>query len=466
MIRGVGKVVLGVSIGERAIHVAELSGVREKARLVRCATLELPASVTWEKPAEVGAALKAFLRDRKFEAKAAVAGLPGRWVLVKPMTLPPASAAAAAGALRLMAEREYQADAREWAMDYSGTPLSSEKSTVLLAATPKQRLSRVLDALKAADLQVVCATVTTLALASAKPASEAPGGAVLSVAHDGAELAVRSRGRVVALERLPISVGPLMDGEMRRLLSSGQHGDASSAAITAWDQTGIPQADLTRLGERVGMPMRINPSSHELGVLNGTPGSSGFTPATAGAVALGLLVSAESPGIDFLSSRMAPPAPTRWTRPRLLAAIAIAALLVYFLYLVGDWYSERREVDDLREQQETIKLPYEAAKLNVDRYTRVRGWYDKRPAMLDAMRSVTQAFPGNGEVWATSITVRDDHTVTLVGRAQSNRAASDLPDRLRKSTAFENVKIVYIRQADRTSNGVTFAITFTLKAKE
>lgn len=462
------KRVLGVAVSERAIHVAELSSTREGARLVRCASFELPKGATWENTNAIGPAFKTFLQESKFEAKTAVVGLSGRWVLVKQMAVPPATAQAAAGILRLAAEREYHADAREWALDYLGEPSSSEKSTVLLAATPRQRMARVLETLAAAELRVSCVTMTTLALANTKPASDAPGGAVLSLASDGVELAVRAGGRVVAVERVPTTSGPTMDTEIRRVLAStGHNPDAGKSMITAWDQTGLSRADVNRLGERVGMAVRINPDSHELGILNGTPGSNGFTPATAGAVALAMLGVSEARSIDFLSTRMTPAPPSRWTTPRKLAAIAAALVALLLLFVVADWYSASSEVSDLQAQKNALRESHAIAETNVSKFDLVRGWYDNRPHTLDCLRAVTLAFPTNGQVWASSITVREDMSVVLACKAQSEGDVTDLLNRfegLRKAGTVRDVKLV-MKQMDRNSRVVTFAVTFSFNVK-
>ncbi len=81
--------------------------------------------------------------------------------------------------MRLAIEREYQADAREWAFDFAGKTSAKEKTSVLLAATPQQRLNQVMAVLEQAKVRVESITSTTLMLALANAKAAASSSAVL-----------------------------------------------------------------------------------------------------------------------------------------------------------------------------------------------------------------------------------------------------------------------------------------------
>jgi len=66
----------------------------------------------------------------------------------------------------------------------------------------------------------------------------------------------------------------------------------------------------------------------------------------------------------------------------------------------------------------------------------------------------------------SSLAVRDDLSGTLAGKATGERNVLELLDRLRASKRFIDVKLLYLRQADRSSRTVAFALTFTYTGKE
>src|SRR5471030_1413989 len=100
-----GQQILGIAIGEKTIHLAEVRGAAGAGgaggttQVQRCATFAVPADAGWDKPQNLGRSLGEFLRQQGFSARHAAVGLPGRWVLLRSRPMPPAAPAAAAGIL-------------------------------------------------------------------------------------------------------------------------------------------------------------------------------------------------------------------------------------------------------------------------------------------------------------------------------------------------------------------------------
>ena len=80
--------VLGLSIGERSLMVAEITA-GDRPAVTRLAEMVYPDGVTPAESAQLGAAVGEFLREQKFTAKSAVVGLPARWLVVKSKDVPP-----------------------------------------------------------------------------------------------------------------------------------------------------------------------------------------------------------------------------------------------------------------------------------------------------------------------------------------------------------------------------------------
>ena len=110
-----------------------------------------------------------------------------------------------------------------------------------------------------------------------------------------------------------------------------------------------------------------------------------------------------------------------------------------------------------------MKADVAAARTNVAHFRLVRGWYESRPPMLDCLRALTMAFPNSGQVWTSSLSLRDDMTGTLTGKATDEKTVLDLMDHLKSSGPFASVQLQQLRQDTR---GVSFSITFTFTGAE
>lgn len=428
-----------------AMAIAELAAVHPKA-VLRQERFVLPADWSWEKPVEAGRQLAAFLKQKGFKHRQVVVGLPSRWLLAKPRLLPPASAGALPAMLQLMVEREYHAAAREWVFDYLAEQ-SSQNTAVLLAAAPNAKVNQLSSVLKAAGLTPA---VMTPALLSMLPALlPADANALLHAGPDGLELVLRRQGRVLAMERLVAGAeaDQSLKQEVNRLLAMhGVDGDplyVHDVRETAWSENQWQ----TRMGRPVQLLPAWNKANSSAGLLASSWNSSALR-------------------LDFLHSRMAARPPKRITRVRALAAGAILAVLVFIGYSAVDWISQWNDVQRMEQELAGMKSQLEVARADVDRLRLARGWYDARPALLDAMRAVTLAFPADGQVWTTNLTLRDDLTATLTCKAANQQAAIRLLETLRNLPAFDDVKLRYSMQAQRTGETVSFALNFVYTGKE
>lgn len=461
--------VLGVAISERAIHLAEFSYSGGIQRLVRSHALNFPEGLSWNDPAAVGRALRDVIRGERWSVAHAIVGLPSRWVMVVPQSLPPLVPAAATDALNLMIERDYPGDSHEWCFDYAGTVTQESKSNVLLTATAKARLTAVQSALAEAGVRAERITSTTMALAS-QDRSVGATQATIELTTDGATLAISSTGRLTNVERLTGTFSTsapdgieLFAAQAQRVLSGPMSSDQAPASrLVIWDSTDADPAELMALGQRLGFKTEVNPGLEAY--FSGDQRDPKTAPAGefAGAIALARsgLERRTDDSINFLHSKLAPVARNGATRLRVAGIVAAAALLSAAVYFGVDWYVELGEVAQMQADLTSMKDDVAAARAIVERTRAAEGWFDDRPPMLGCLRDLTQAFPSQGQVIATSLTLRDDRTGTLGGRAQSQEGAFDLLDRLTASGRFSQVKMVYVRQADRSGPGVAFALTF------
>lgn len=459
--------VLGLAIEEHAIHVAQVRaeslGVPgPDSGKARAATMTFPETLSWKDPAAVGVALGAFLREQGFNAHHAIVGLPGRWLLFRPVATPPAQPAAAIGLLRLAIERDLPVDARQWSFDYAGEPNPVAKTTLLLAATANHRLDAVTAALPRAGLQVQALTATPLLLVASVPdvpGDPGAGRAVLMLSNEGAELAIVRGGEVLMIERLGTvpgpGAGPSLASEIRRVLMVASSKNAMDpAALVVWNSSTFAEWAIEALAEDLALPLA-------------RPGRAGEKTHTAAAELLAHAAARDHrPPVDFLRSRLAVAPPRRFSTRQRLAAAAVLLVLVLSISFAFEWYALRESVRELDEQLTAMNADLAEAQHHVDRLRMGRGWFDQRPSFLECLRGVTLAFPESGQVWTTSLALRDDMSGTLAGKAVDEKAVLDLLNQLKSSGRFGDVKLLYLRQDSRESRGASFALTFVFLGSE
>ena len=162
------KTVLGIAFGPGLIQVAELSYDAASARLLRAADFLLTGGDTLDKPLELGKKFGAFLKDKKFSAKQAIAGLPTQWLMLKEKNVPAMNAENLAGVLRLQAERDFSLEPTDLILDYAaGESDGKSARALLLTATLRDRVEHIAAVLKTAGLTARVLTSSALALATA-----------------------------------------------------------------------------------------------------------------------------------------------------------------------------------------------------------------------------------------------------------------------------------------------------------
>ena len=272
--------------------------------------------------------------------------------------------------------------------------------------------------------------------------------------------------------------------------------------LLVWDLVGLDSALLGSLGEGLGSPVRLCKLESDLGIadVGSTPtyvgvsavphGATGGTPVlppesgkSAQAAAL-VCCPARSLPIDFLHSRLAPLRSARLGRWAVWAIVATVVLLAAGLGVFLDWRANQRELAALQQQLDDLKITTREAKSLVDDVALAQAWYDHRPRLLDGLREITQAFPEEGRIWATSVVLREDMQgspnarapkadtpalgtpypvggpqLLLSGKSVSESAALEVLDRLKANPRLTQIKPLYIRRSGGASREVSFAVS-------
>ncbi len=482
--------VIGLSLGEKSLMAAEVN-LGEKPEVKLLAEFVYPDGVSTQQPDALGAALADFLRDNKFTAKAAVVGLPARWLVVKPKEVPPADPATLANLLRLQAEGEFSAELKDLVYDYAADVSAGNPKSVLLIATSKKYVDSATVMCETAKLNLAMVTSSAAALGAVSGktlANKNP--LVLSVSPAGAELTAQSGTAPSAIRHLR---GPGPDrpfvGELRRAISgmpaaTSAGANGSPRELVLWDAAGGSSFDANTLGESLGITIRTG-DLPILGVDASVAASNGEGRKFAAAVALALLaLGGSSVPVDFLHSRLAPAKQPKLPRWAMLSSIAALLVLVLVFWAYSDMQSRQAKLDKLNQQLDSVKNNVKSANEFVTKVSFAQAWHMGSPRYLSCLRDLTLAIPQDGQTYALSLTLRENvppvsnssgaagssapkistvRTLTgrLDGKTSDQRRAQQTLDQLKAMPkSFTDVKPGGTQDAGK-GREVSFSISFT-----
>lgn len=462
-----GASILGLAISERAIIAAEL-GASTAPTVHKTATLKLSAPI--KDAASAGAMLRKFLKENGFSAGRVVLGLPAKQIMSRPWQVPPSTPTAAAAILRLAAERQFPPEFKDLIFDYAGNPNPTEPSKVLLLATSKQHVDLAVGMAESAGLSVLGVTSSSLALSAAVKKPER-NKILVSLSNESTELVINSDQGPRLLRYLPVESEHLLSAngsagaavatlgsELMRASLAG--GESTNHDLLLWDALGLRPDSLAALSDRYGMAVS---TARDLSLLQvGAPADAKADISVYGpAVALALLARRGSIfPVDFLHSRLAPPKQRRIGR-KIYWAIALAVVLAIAIAAsVWSLQNQQNKLDKLNESIKNMQPALSAARTLDAKVRTANGWYDNRPATLDCLLHLTEAFPQEGTVWATNISLRDNGVGTVTGKAIDYRDVLSIYDHMKNDPKFSKVVLNNTNMRQGNSKDTVFSISF------
>lgn len=461
--------VLGIAVNDRSIAFAELSGKGSDRMVRRAATFALPQELSFDDPKTLGQVMGRFLKEKGFSASRAIVGIPAKWLIAVEKEVPPAGREQVRAMLRMQAERLPLAESGDVVFEYAGEHPSGKPGKVLLLAMLKKQLDKVTQACEEAGVSVSAVTATGLALANA-----AAGAAKLDhtqpmvvLGRHGAEVVWQSQGTPRMLKHFSVpstnghgvpALGPL-GMELRRAVSlggtaSGGSGGAASELVL-WDGVGLENAQVSELSEKVGMKVRAGDGLAMLGVkslVRTTPGPADESSPQRYAAAVALALVGGSPALipfDFTKSRLAPPPVRRFGR-KSVWAVAIAALLALGIgYLYADYRIELSKLNDVQAKRSQLGKEYSEVKKVIEQVEYTNKFIKERTPIMDCMRDLTLSFHDNDQIWAASLTFKEERDGrdldrvegTMEGKTTDGGVPFVIINRLRDNPKFNPVSI-------------------------
>ena len=465
---------LGLAVTERSMIAVEVGSANGRLKVFHAGGFVYPEESGLQDPEKLGKALRQFLRKEGFSARRCVIGMEAKWLTAREKTLPPGSAESLVGILSIMTEREFASDREDLVFDYIGPTDCDQGDLVLLVAASRRHVGQLQAMAEAAGLKVTAITSSTIALACSSNSSDVPERIVLHLMQSSAEVVVQSKGILRMVRRFSLSIpgdcradaaGGWLDNlvsELRRVMSllPGDETAGQERELHLWNAAGLGKASLDVLAERIGPQAKLCRTPLDLDM----PSVSGELQQDEIAVAacLGAAgLQGRLPGVDFLHSRLSPPKKPAVGKRSVWIAGVTAAIVLAGTVLLLDWRKKQQEVNALESKLKAMVAPIAEARDVIGKATFARSWYDRRPRYLDCMRELTLAFPAEGRIWTTSLSIREDMQVVLSGKAVDKAAVLEVLDRLKDSPRFSQVRSLYLRESGRGQRQVAFSISLS-----
>jgi len=460
--------ILGLAFEDTRIIVAEVRMRANRPHLLRSGEFAFRNGQSLENPSEFGQELRRFLKANNFSAKAAIVGLPAKWLIAKKITIPPTNENALGHVLGIQAERAFALDVKDLVFDCYGQADPARTSTLLLMGTQRRLINQIATLTKAAGLKILAISPTAHALRRV----DSDGDSELSIylRDDYAEL-WSAKAKLAWIKHSPSSAQQTQEewrkalkAEIERhLLLTADNGQGSEQhRVTLYANASLTDEAIEKLSNSLSAHVRIvDGHAHLL--------SAGFDEedlAKAGvngaAAVLALTgIDNQRPFVDFLHSRMATKKTHARSRIVIWAVVACVILVAGLAATVRQWQQDRRDIAACTQQLEAMAKDIEAAKQVVERMSYTTAWTSHKPVFLECLHQLTQAFPAEGTVWATSLAIRENKQGLISGKSLGEDSVLKVLDSIKQIKAFENVQMLYMRDAGRDTDEVSFAITFS-----
>lgn len=396
----------------------------------------------------VGREIRNHLDAAEIRERQCVVGLPLKWALLTQSQLPALSEADQASFLQTEAERNFPCDVATLVTASSRCRVTADVETVTLVGMPRDHVTALAAALRAAGLKPLGFALGITAL---QPPTTEPTLAVLLSAHQ-ADLQITCGGGVLKLRNLEgavdgsggrgrlqadviarevrITLGQLPELVRHSLRHIRVFGPAELTAPLTAELT----ARFSELGLEVTPVTRYEPAEIPAGLAAETPVSAALS------LVAGCLAGTPShweflpPQVSTAQQILSRYGSGKWRKVGLAVAGVIAIVgLAFLVQQALLWHYQSR--------WDAIKTQVTALETTQEKIKQFRPWYDESVRSLNILKQLTQAFPEDGDVTAKTVEIREANQVTCTGTAKDNTALLHALDRLRQVHSISDLKV-------------------------
>jgi hypothetical protein len=441
---------LGLSLDGSKLDAVVLRRNNGSLLVEQSVSLALTLDPLTADPELVGREIRNQLDAAEVRERVCVVAVPLKWALTTHVELPALAEADEAAFLQMEAERAFPCDVSTLMVAHSRWSSPGGKHYATLVGIPRNHLTLLEAALRAARLRPLSFSLGITALQPVTSAALA-----LSIGESQVGLQISCGGGVAALRALE---GTLEVEGARRTLNV--ESVFREARITLGQLPGdlregvrlirvFGPRDLARqlggeIEQRLGaMGMKVEVmgkySNEDFGVQ--LPAEAAVTAALSLTAAT---VMSRHNVFEFLPPKVSAVQQfaKRYSSGKFGLAGAVGsavAVLIIGLFVYQSW-----KLSNLRTEWKRMEARVNDVKSTQDQIRQYRPWFDTSIRALTILRQLTSAFPEEGSVSAKTIEIRDLNTVVCSGSARDNRSLLSVVDKLRAVKEVTSVKVVRI----------------------
>ena len=445
--------ILGLALDGGRLEGVFLRRTNGSLQVLKSFSVSLALNPLTGDPELVGREIRNHLDQAGIRERRCAVCIPLSWALTVQTKVPDLPEADIASFLEIEAERGFPYSLDALSVCNSRCRFAGGEQQATLVAIPRNHLSQLEKALKAAQLKPASFTLGVAALQSA---GNGAGVLALALSEHGVDLQVTGGGGVAALRALEGAIET--EGMQKRIDADllAREIRVTLGQLPLELRDGVRTAKLFGRGDFVqhavsDIAPRLESMGLQVELVKGYPAgefSSRLPSDTAVSPALSLAakcLTGAVEGFEFL-----PPKTSSWRQittrvsSRKLAWAGATAgsvvLLVVGAFLAQQWQLSRYQsrwtaigpkVKELEAMQQQIK--------------KYRPWFDESCRSLSILRKLTEAFPAEGAVSAKSVEIRELASVSCSGTARDTQAFLKMLDQLRRTKEIGNVKVDQLR---------------------
>jgi hypothetical protein len=167
-----------------------------------------------------------------------------------------------------------------------------------------------------------------------------------------------------------------------------------------------------------------------------------------------------TPALNFLRPRLL--LKKQWKLSPVTQRLLLAATALILLVTAGivDQQSQKKSVALLRTQTNQLAPSLTETKAILSRIRSLRLWKPAEPRCLECLRGLTLAFPPEGRIWTTTLSLREDMKGVISGKANDDMEVLNLIESLKRNPNFSDITLVHIRDSGRESGEINWMISF------
>ena len=464
---------VGIALDTECMSVAHLRRNGDAPTLGRVFTTRLALDVLTAEPDLFGREVREHLVAAGIRERHCVVCLPVTWALSLCTSTPELSEADTRDFLALQAEREFLMSPAGLALGVSRFSSGiGPDSGATVAGIASVQLGRLRAAMRAAGLRVSAFTLGVSAAVSRLLAQRAAC-AVLLAGDQGVDVVVIGGGGVLAVRRLGSALATPegapdvdVDGVLKQLrITLAQLPPAMAEAastVRIWGRPDIVRLLSHGLEHLPAMPVTIDLAPPDAGVrVSQDAPEFVHSPEELSAVAAAAAALRDDGlAIEFRPAAGSDPGRLWRARASHLALRAGIGAAVAVVFGVACLLFQHLRLRGLEHEWEAMRAPVAQVDATKSVVRRKAQWLRSEPDALSVMRLIARAFPEEGEVWATRLTIRGLREVSVTGKARSREAWLHMQQALRDMAGVVDLRMTQTRESLAGGEPMTFSLNF------